>query len=720
MPSSFLQRLFGPRHPDPGAPDLPWVDDRGESSRRGVYLVGEVAGTPLIKLGLNQGHDLAERLRAELGPAPLDDPDLLDVVIVGAGAAGLGAAMRCHELGMRYVVLEAGQLATTVAGMFRGKHLFAEPAGVPLRSSLWFEECTREQLLERWRAQADAAGLAIEERARVSDIVGGLDGFVVKSDRGERRCRRVVLAVGKAGNPRRAGAPGEVEHAAKVHHQLADPGALVGRRVLIYGGGDVAAEAALALCDTNQVTLVTVDDALTFPHPRNVEAIDAARRAGSISLHLATRLTRVEAASATFTDARGQETTVPNDVIFEMIGADLPLAFFRRVGVRLEREWTVRRWAALVLLAVLVYSLYALKKYPETPYSWPFNHIAPAAYDAVLQPLFRAGFAPFRWLFDDRAFADMLATRWFQQGYLYSALYTAVMCGFGLQALRRWSRVAADPRYQRWRYATLLGFQLGFFLVANVLAVQALSLQHAWRAWGLYQPWPLFFNTFHWWAASDPKVVVGGFVGAGLLLTFVAIPLAARRHGKRFCTWICGCGGLAETLGDRWRHLSAKGARSRAWEFQGAVVLVAAALVTLVTVGAHGTRADNAWAAAYSYVVDFWLVAVIPIALYPFFGGKVWCRYWCPLAAWNQLLAAWYGRLRIESNDRCISCTLCSRHCQVGIDVMAFARRQQPFDNSNSSCIQCGICVDVCPMKVLSFRTGDRPVVRRLPVVSGD
>ena len=109
---------------------------------------------------------------------------------------------------------------------------------------------------------------------------------------------------------------------------------------------------------------------------------------------------------------------------------------------------------------------------------------------------------------------------------------------------------------------------------------------------------------------------------------------------------------------------------------------------------------ERSWALAYSYIVDFWLVAVIPIALYPFFGGKVWCRYWCPLAAWNQILAGWYGRLKITANDKCISCTQCSRHCQVGVDVMEFAKNQQAFDNANSSCIQCGICIDVCPMGV--------------------
>ncbi len=715
----WIQQLFAPKRPEPSYPTLPAVDEQGESSVPGLYIVGEVGGTPLIKLGLNQGVEVVDRLAGQLGPSSAEDPELLDILIVGAGAAGLGAAARAEELGLRYVVLEAERFAMTVRKMFRGKALFAEPAEVPKKSSLWFEECTREELLERWEAEVRARDLQVREHERVEDVQRSGDRFVVTSARGRYHARRVVLAVGKAGNPRKAGVPGEADHPAKVRHVLSDPAEHAGQDVLIYGGGDVAAEAALALCRTNRVTLVTVDPALTYPKKRNVDALFAEQAAGRLELFLGSRLVRIDADAVTFRDAGGAEHTRKNDVVFEMIGAELPLPFFRRVGVRLADDWGWRRWVALLLVFLGVYTLYALKKFPERPYSWPFYlFIDPASFKAVTAGLFQVAFAPFAWLFTPEARADMLRTTWFQQGYLYSLLYTVALCLFGYQAFRRWSRVARDDRYQRWRYTSLVLFQVVFFLTANVIAVQALSLRHAWRAWGLYQPWPLFFNTFHWWDQSDPRAVVYAFCGVGLLLTLVAIPWASRRHGKRFCTWICGCGGLAETLGDRWRHLSAKGSRSRAWEFQGAVVLAAAAVVTLVTVGAYGTRADNGWAAAYAYVVDFWLVAVIPIALYPFFGGKVWCRYWCPLAAWNQLLAGWYGRLRIEANDRCISCTQCSRHCQVGVDVMAFAKNQQPFDNSTSSCIQCGICIDVCPMDVLSFDLGDRPVRRSLPVVS--
>lgn len=715
----WVQTLVGPRRPEPSYPPLPAVDEHGESTVPGLYVIGEVGGTPLIKLGLNQGVEVVERLHRELGPPAAEDPDLLDVLVVGAGAAGLAAAARAEELGLRYVVLEAERFAMTVRNMFRGKVLFAEPDAVPNRSSLWFEECTREELLERWEAELRARGLAIREHEKVEDVQREGDHFVVTSSRGRHRARRVVLAVGKAGNPRKAGVPGEAEYASKVLHVLSDPGAYSGQDVLVYGGGDVAAEAALALCGANRVTLVTIDAALTYPRKRNVDALLAEQAAGRLDLFLGSRLLGVDGQAVTFEDADGREHTRDNDVVFEMIGAELPLPFFRRVGVRLEGDWGWRRWAALLLVFLGVYTLYALKKFPERPYSWPFYlFVDQEGFEAVTAGVFRVAFAPFAWSFSPEARADMLRATWFQQGYLYSLAYTVALCAFGYQAFRRWGRVARDDRYQRWRYRSLAAFQVTFFLAANVIAVQALSLQHAWRAWGLYQPWPLFFNTFHWWDRSDPRVVVYAFCGLGLVLTFVAIPWASRRHGKRFCTWICGCGGLAETLGDRWRHLSPKGQRSRAWEFQGAVVLAAAALVTLVTVGAYGTRADNAWAAAYAYVVDFWLVAVIPIALYPFFGGKVWCRYWCPLAAWNQLLAAWYGRLRIEANDKCISCAQCSRFCQVGVDVMAFAKNQAPFDNSNTSCIQCGVCIDVCPMDVLSFGLGARPVRRPLPLAS--
>jgi polyferredoxin len=110
----------------------------------------------------------------------------------------------------------------------------------------------------------------------------------------------------------------------------------------------------------------------------------------------------------------------------------------------------------------------------------------------------------------------------------------------------------------------------------------------------------------------------------------------------------------------------------------------------------------------YHLYVDIWLVGILPVTLYPFMGGKVWCRYWCPLAKLMHLFSAAYAtmgisRFRIVANDKCIGCMECTRNCQVGIDVMSYALKQEVLDNATSSCIGCGICVSVCPMDTLSF-----------------
>lgn len=706
---AWWARLTGPRRSEPSYPVLPVVDERGETSVPGVFAIGELAGEPLVRLGLNAGHRLAATLASELGTAPRAGEGVFDVVVVGSGSSGFALAVAAKDLGLSVVVVEAARFANTFVTMTRGKVLFAEPLDVPLVSRVWFEECTREELLERWQAMREREGIDVREHTRVTGISGSKGDFEVQTSAGPLRARCVALCMGKAGNPRTLGVPGEREHADRLAHRLSDPDAFVDRDIVCVGAGDVSFEAAIALAGDgrNRVTITCIDTTLTFPKKRNRDRVLDLVAQGRVRLELGTTVERFEAGEAVIRRPDGQEVRAKADAIFEMIGSELPVAFLRKAGVRLNTDWPWQRWVGLAALGLAVWALYALKSYGKDWTGAPFNTwIAPSTYDAALLALFRPAFAPFAWLFQEEALAQILADRGFQQGYLYSGAYTLILLGFGYQALMRWRSVATDPRYQTWRYASLVSFQVGFFLLVNVFGVFALGTRYSWRLWGLYQPFPLFFNTFFWWY-DDPAWIVAGFAVAGLLGTFVAIPWAARNHGKRFCTWICGCGGLAETLGDRWRHLAPKGARSRAWEFQGSVVAVAAFLVGAVVVGAYETHGDNWWWYAYNYVVDFWLVAVIPIALYPFFGGKVWCRYWCPLAAYNGWLAARYGRLKIVSDEGCISCTRCSTYCQVGVDVMAFAKDGLPFDNSNSSCIQCGICIDVCPMDVLSFETSD-------------
>ncbi len=706
-----ISRLFQPKRMEPSYPALPYVGSDGESNIPGIYVVGELAGTPLVKLGLNAGHDLVQRIGPELKSAVGDDEELYDLVIVGAGSSGLAATAAARKIGLRSVTIDAAALANTFVTMMKGKLLLAEPEEVVNRSSVWFEECRKEELLDRWRSFVAEEQLPIREHEKVVDIRGRKDDFTVITDSGEYRARRVALCMGKAGNPRKLGVPGEKENARRIHHRLLDADDFHDEHILIVGGGDVACEAAAALAadPANTVILSAIDKEFTFPKKRNIDAVRKLESEGRLEILLGSSVKKFGDHTAEIETGDGETISRDCGTIFEMIGAELPLAFFRKTGIRLADAWTPGRWIALFASFLLVYSFYALKSYGKGAVAWPFESlILPESYGAGLHALFGFLFAPFASLMSAEALADIAGDKGYQQGFAYSAIYTLVMIVFGSMAMVRWRGIARDPRYQTYRYISLIGFQVVFFFGVNLVGVQALTVKYAWRAWGLYQPFPLFFNTFFWWYPGDPVHIVRFFIGAGLLGTFAVIPLLARNHGKRFCTWVCGCGGLAETLGDRWRHLAPKGERSRAWEFQAVAVFLASVIVGLVIVGAYGTDGNNVWWRAYSYIVDFWLVAVIPIALYPFFGGKVWCRYWCPLAAYNGLLAKWYGRLRITSNQKCITCAECSKYCQVGVDVMAFAKNEAPFDNSNSACIQCGICIDVCPMDVLAFESSDR------------
>jgi polyferredoxin len=301
--------------------------------------------------------------------------------------------------------------------------------------------------------------------------------------------------------------------------------------------------------------------------------------------------------------------------------------------------------------------------------------------------------------------------------------------------MKRWGLDHKD-KFQVWRYASYMSFQVVFFfLIPEILFQWAVKYQwvgerlasdpqfagQAWRSYGLAYAWPLFFYTF----LDNPHHI---WLVWGALLAFVIIPVLAIWHGKRYCSWICGCGALAETVGDRWRHLAPKGRASRRWEAMNTAMLVLAAAVTVVAL----TRGLIAWLEApagaglklYHVLGDVWLVGIIPLTLYPFLGGKTWCRYWCPLAKMMELFSKAYTKLgvsryRIEANEKCIACTECTRNCLVGIDVMSFALKQEPITNANSSCIGCGICVTVCPMDVLSFGRG-KPTselvqIKRLP-----
>ena len=231
--------------------------------------------------------------------------------------------------------------------------------------------------------------------------------------------------------------------------------------------------------------------------------------------------------------------------------------------------------------------------------------------------------------------------------------------------------------------------------------------------------WPLkidalYPDTMQWHAS---KSIV--FVIYSVFAAFLLVPLMAIFVGKRwYCSWVCGCGGLANTFGEPWRHLSSKSSNS--WKLEKVTIhavliaaIVTTALVLLSYLFKESQPALAEWGnwlrGWYGFLVAAILSGVVGVGVYPIGGTRIWCRFACPLAAILGLTQK-LGRYRIRvKSDMCISCGLCSKYCEMGIDVRSYAQSNQSF--TRASCVGCGLCAEVCPRGVLRLEN----IMRRDP-----
>ncbi len=300
-------------------------------------------------------------------------------------------------------------------------------------------------------------------------------------------------------------------------------------------------------------------------------------------------------------------------------------------------------------------------------------------------------------LFQPWAEALGLRSKW----YLYGLVYCLAMVGGGIYYLRK----HGNSRYNQVRIAVNVGVQvlLAFLLPFFMMVFQGKDFYFTYL-------WPLKIDYLYLSNILNYPFLIVVYSVLGSLVLF---PLLALRFGKRFyCSWICGCGGLANTFGDPWRHLTSKS--ERAWRFERHAVYSVLALAVLATViinvnWAVGDRfprfASFAFALQgwYGFFVGSILAGVVGTGLYPLLGPRSWCRYFCPMAALLGLIQG-FGRFRITvKKDMCISCGNCSAYCEMGIDVRAYAQQNLSF--TRASCVGCGMCAHVCPRGVLKLES---------------
>lgn len=367
---------------------------------------------------------------------------------------------------------------------------------------------------------------------------------------------------------------------------------------------------------------------------------------------------------------------------------------------------TRRGWLGIVVGTYLIGFYVLLYFYPQYIVGWTL----------LLDPV-------------SRALNGGEASHWF----VYGVLYCVCMLVMGARMVLRYRH----NRYQLLRTASVVFFQLGFaFMLPEIMV----SLNQPYM--DLKNAFPLDYDMFFDYNINK-MVGAGADLGFarlgtlmfiwGIVLSVVIVPLMTYLYGKRwYCSWVCGCGGLAETLGDPYRQLSDKSVG--AWKVERYMiysVLVFVLIMTAAVLYTYFTGVQNVLFVSsgtlrtwYGFAIGSVFAGVVGTGFYPLMGNRVWCRFGCPLAAVMGIVQRFKSRFRITANgSQCISCGNCSTYCEMGIDVRAYAQKGQ--DIVRASCVGCGICAAVCPRGVLRLENASddidtRAHTERALVISGD
>lgn len=363
-----------------------------------------------------------------------------------------------------------------------------------------------------------------------------------------------------------------------------------------------------------------------------------------------------------------------------------PIAGIKNHGIYLFSA-TNRGWVAFLVFGFLVAFYVLLYFFPYYIVNWT----------NIVDPL--------KEVFNPKA----KASQWF----LYGVLYCVSMIVMGIRMFIKYRH----NHYQIVRTASVLFFQIIFaFLLVEILPLFDLP------GVDLKNAWPLDYNFVTDWNVKQH--LEAGHLGKfmfiwGIILSLIVIPVMVYFYGKRwYCSWVCGCGGLAETLGDPYRQLSDK--RLIAWKIERWTIypiLIFAIIMTIVVgyntytiiynpdnIGDSTLLGINAYKIneIYGFLIGSIFAGVIGTGFYPILGNRSWCRFGCPLAAYMGLIQRFKSRFRITTNGgQCISCGNCSTYCEQGIDVRAYAQKGENI--VRASCVGCGVCAAVCPRGVLKL-----------------
>lgn len=722
----------------------PQIDKDNQSSAKGVYIVGDLTGIPLLKLAAEGGARMVRRFAADkeftskakgVANRSQGEGRVRDLVIIGGGPAGIACALECEKQGWDYQILESSQLFNTIENFPKGKPIFAKPDVYPTDGPLEIKNGYKETLLADLHQQLDGKPLQLKLGMRVEGISRKKDVLTLKTNQGELKAQRVVVAMGKAGDARRLGVPGEeLPH---VFNKLYDPGEFYEEDILVVGGGDSAVEAAIALAEAgNRVTLSYRKEALDRPKQENVERFEELKQAGRITPVFNSQPKLIRAGETVLT-VDGKEQAVKSQQVFSLIGRELPLAFFKRSGIKMEgekdRSYFLFFFAMISFFSMLYFGKAGVARdlfkdahgfkdlllaYLTKPLSlrlnWAIDHYSwysslnfylgwlgslaflitgaaavclmikrrekyfGSAWSTIKYGYFILVALAYTWVY----FHFLLGRTagWVEEPtYYYSLFYSLTILLFGIRRT-----MVKKTRYIRYQMLSLAFFQvfflflLPFHLFDPLIKAHFSADSYVMREMFPSGKWSCFGFVLFWPLDMNDFGASTFWTWFPFVQTFGILFLIVKKWGKgAYCGWICSCGGMAETLGDEYRVQAPHGKKPKALENIGQVILLWAVLVTAASYASHHLGAGTHLGLGTGFADTF--RGLYKLGIDVFFAGVLGLGVYFFLS----------GRV----------------WCRFGCPLAALMHAYSRFStyrifSEKKKCISCNICTKVCHMGI--------------------
>ncbi|MCB2207161.1 MAG: NAD(P)-binding domain-containing protein [Bacteroidetes bacterium] len=315
--------------------ELPHVDQNFETNIPGIFIAGELGGMGLIKNAVEQGKQAVENLASLAKKSHQAEYDLL---IVGAGPAGISASLTAKKHKINFLTVEQDTLGGTVFTFPRSKIVMTSAMDLPLFGKVRLYETSKAELLDLWYKALDKNSISIQENTKVETVNTENGHFKIHIKEGKNiTAKTILLSIGRRGTPRKLNIPGE--HLEKVAYRLLEPEDISGKEIMVVGGGDSAIEAALMLADQNRVTLSYRKDVFQRIKPKNSERIKEAMHKDRVIVKFNSNLVAIDKDYVTLSLGENSDERLKNDLVYIFAGGELPTQFLQKIGLEITKKY---------------------------------------------------------------------------------------------------------------------------------------------------------------------------------------------------------------------------------------------------------------------------------------------------------------------------------------------------------------------------------------------